>query len=61
MPRTPLFSLVRRSLRLAQSALHTGHEPAEAVQRWYEGQASRRAFLQASSAAAAGRLWFRVV
>lgn len=54
MPRTPLFALVRRSLRLAQSALHTGHEPAEAVQRWHEARASRRAFLQASSAAAAG-------
>jgi monoamine oxidase len=54
MSRTPLFDLVRRSLRLAQGALHTGQEPAEAVQRWREAQASRRAFLQASSAAAAG-------
>ena len=54
MPRTPLFDLVRRSLRLAQSTLHTGQEPAEAVQRWHEAQGSRRAFLQSSSAAAAG-------
>jgi monoamine oxidase len=54
MPRTPLFDLVRRSLRLAHSTLHTGQEPVEAVQRWYEARAGRRAFLQASSAAAAG-------
>ena len=33
MPRTPLFTLVRRSLRLAQSALHSGQGPAETVER----------------------------
>jgi monoamine oxidase len=54
MARTPLFDLVRRSLRLAQSMLHTGQSPAEAVQRWHEAAVSRRAFLRASSAAAAG-------
>src|SRR5262245_53690749 len=54
MPRTPWFTLVRRSLRLAHSTLHTGQGPAEAVERWHEAAASRRAFLQASSAAAAG-------
>ena len=54
MPRTPLFALVRRSLRLAQSALHTGQGPAEVVQRHREAQATRRSFLQASSAAAGG-------
>jgi monoamine oxidase len=53
MPRTPLFSLVRRSLRLADNALRSGQGPAEVAQRWHEA-ASRRAFLQASSAAAAG-------
>lgn len=54
MPRTPLFRALRRSLRLAQSTLHTGHSPSEAVDRWREAAASRRAFLQASAAAAAG-------
>ena len=54
MARTPWFDLVRRSLRLAQSTLHTGQGAAEAVERWHEAAASRRAFLRASSAAAAG-------
>jgi monoamine oxidase len=54
MARTPLFDLVRRSLRLAQSTLHTGQGAAEAVERWHEAAAGRRAFLRASSAAAAG-------
>jgi len=54
MPRTPLFGLVRRSVRLAQSTLHTGHSPAEAVERWHEAALGRRRFLQAASAAAAG-------
>ena len=54
MPRTPLFRLLRRSARLAQSTLHTGHSPAEAVELRLEGARSRRAFLPASAAAAAG-------
>lgn len=53
MSRTPLFALVRRSLRLAQTTLHTGQDPAEAVGRWHEAAASRRVFLQSSAAAAA--------
>jgi monoamine oxidase len=52
--RTPLFRALRRSMRLAQSTLVTGHSPAEAVGRFREGVASRRAFLQASAAAATG-------
>jgi monoamine oxidase len=54
MPRTPWFTLVRRSLRLAQGTLYSGQGAAEAVERWREAAASRRAFLQASSAAVAG-------
>jgi monoamine oxidase len=54
MPRTPLFRALRRSMRLAQGAHHGGQSPAEAVQRWHEADASRRAFLKASAAAAAG-------
>lgn len=54
MPRSPLFTLVRRSLRLAHGTLHSGHSAREAVERWREAAASRRAFLQASTAAAAG-------
>jgi monoamine oxidase len=41
-------------MRLAQGARHAGHSPAEAVERWGEAAASRRAFLKASAAAAAG-------
>jgi monoamine oxidase len=54
MSRTPLFRSLRRSLRLAQAVRHAGHSPAEAVERWREAAASRRAFLKASVAAAAG-------
>ena len=54
MSRTPLFRLLRRSARLAASTLHTGHSPAEAVERRREAAASRRAFLKTSAAAAAG-------
>jgi len=53
MPRSPLFALVRRSLRLAHSTLHSGHSSQEAVERWRDVAQTRRAFLQASSAAAA--------
>ncbi len=54
MPRTPLFRALRRSMRLAQSTLHTGHSPSEAVDRWHAATASRRAFLKSSAAATAG-------
>jgi monoamine oxidase len=54
MARTPCFDLVRRSLSLAQSARHTGQSAAEAMERRREAALSRRAFLRASSAAAAG-------
>ena len=54
MARTPLFRALNRSLRLAQSTIHTGHSPAEATERRRETVASRRTFLQASAAAAAG-------
>jgi monoamine oxidase len=54
MPRTPLFRALRRSMRLAQGARAAGHSPEEALQRWREAAVSRRAFLKASAAAAAG-------
>jgi len=54
MPRSPLFSLVRRSLRLARVTARSGEDPGAAVERWRAGELSRRAFLRASSAAAAG-------
>ena len=54
MSRTPLFGALRRSLRLAQGARAAGHSPDEAIQRWREAGVSRRAFLKASAAAAAG-------
>jgi monoamine oxidase len=54
MPRTPLFRALRRSARLAQSTLHTGHSPSEAVERRREAAATRRTFLKASAAATAG-------
>src|SRR6188474_3142448 len=54
MPRTPLFRALRRSMRLAQSTLHTGHSPSEAVDRWRAASTSRRAFLRSSAAATAG-------
>jgi monoamine oxidase len=52
--RTPLFRVLRRSLRLAQGARLAGHSPAEAVERGREAGVSRRAFLKTSAAAAAG-------
>lgn len=54
MSRTPLFHALRRSMRLAQGARRAGHAPAEAVERRREAAVSRRAFLKASAAAAAG-------
>jgi len=54
MSRTPLFGALRRSLRLAQGARAAGHSPDEAIERWREAGVSRRAFLKASAAAAAG-------
>jgi monoamine oxidase len=54
MSRTPLFHSLRRSIRLARGARLAGHSPAEAVERWREAAVSRRAFLKASAAAAAG-------
>lgn len=55
MARTPLFRLIRRSLRLAQVSLKTGMPAAEVVDRWREGpKISRRYFLGATTAAAAG-------
>ncbi|HEY7409638.1 MAG TPA: FAD-dependent oxidoreductase [Vicinamibacteria bacterium] len=52
--RTPLFRVMRRSLRLAQASRRSGQSPAEVVERWHEAARSRRAFLQATGTAAAG-------
>lgn len=55
MARTPLFRLIRRSLRLAQVSLRTGMPADEAVERWRAApKVSRRYFLGASAATAAG-------
>lgn len=55
MSRTPLFRLIRRSLRLAQVSLRTGMPADEAVDRWRDTpKISRRYFLGATAATAAG-------
>lgn len=55
MPRSPLFSLVRRSARLAQLSLHTGEDAATVAGRAAERRGlSRRTFLAGTAAAAAG-------
>lgn len=61
MARTPLFHMLRRSLRLAQSSLHTGESASATLERWRESaqaqraaRVSRRQFLGTSALAAAG-------
>ena len=58
MSRTPLFRMLRRSLRLAQASLHTGESAATTLERWRAAQSaarvSRRQFLGTSALAAAG-------
>src|SRR5882724_3261098 len=55
MPRTPLFRLIRRSLRLAQISLRTGMPVDEVVDRWHDNsKISRRLFLGATAITAAG-------
>jgi monoamine oxidase len=55
MSRTPLFTLLRRSLQLADHANRTGDDAASTVERWRESSAlSRRAFVAGSSATVAG-------
>jgi monoamine oxidase len=55
MSRTPLFRLIRRSLRLAQVSLRTGMPADEVVDRWRDTpKISRRYFLGATATTAAG-------
>lgn len=54
MARTPLFGLLRRSLRAAQVAKRAGLQPGELVDMVEERRISRRRFLAASGAATAG-------
>ena len=54
MARTPLFGLLRRSLRAAHVSLRTGMEPNEILERTAERRVTRRSFLAASGTAAAG-------
>src|SRR5688572_4001424 len=55
MSRTPLFRLIRRSLRLAQVSLRTGMPADEVVDRWRDTpKISRRYFLGTTAVTAAG-------
>ena len=54
MARTPLFGLLRRSLRAEHVSLRTGMEPNEILERTAERRVTRRSFLAASGTAAAG-------
>ncbi|HVR96622.1 MAG TPA: FAD-dependent oxidoreductase [Thermoanaerobaculia bacterium] len=55
MSRTPLFRLIRRSLRLAQVSLRTGMPAGEVVDCWRETpKVSRRYFLGTTAVTAAG-------
>lgn len=55
MSRTPLFTLLRRSLQLARHANSTGEDASSTVERWQESsRMSRRSFVAGSSAAVAG-------
>jgi monoamine oxidase len=55
MSRTPLFRLIRRSLRLAQVSLRTGMPADEVVDRWRDApKISRRHFLGTTAVTAAG-------
>lgn len=55
MSRTPLFRLIRRSLRLAQASLRTGMPAREAVDLWRETpKMTRRHFLGTTAITAAG-------
>lgn len=54
MSRTPLFTLLRRSLHLARQANETGESPGAVVEQWREeSRLSRRSFVAGSSAAVA--------
>src|SRR5688500_17649340 len=53
MARTPLFALVRRSLRLAALASRPGNPPADECVEMLAERQSRREFLQKSAAAGA--------
>lgn len=54
MSRTPLFSLIRRSLRLAHHAQASNESPDAVLDQWREASAlSRRSFVAGSSAAVA--------
>lgn len=54
MARTPLFRLISRALKQAQTANHTALGEAEIVDRMAASRIDRRQFLAASGAAAAG-------
>jgi monoamine oxidase len=54
MARTPLFRLIGRALKEAQTANHTHYGEAEIVERMAESRLDRRRFLATSSAAIAG-------
>jgi len=52
--RTPLFTLIRRSQRLAQHAHATHESPGTVLEQWHEAsRVSRRSFVAGSSAAVA--------
>lgn len=54
MPKTPVFRLLRRSLRLARHAVETGQPAGEVVDRWREAAKLSRRQLLGGTAAAAG-------
>src|SRR5688572_13251574 len=54
MARTPLFRLIGRALKEAQTANHTHYGEAEIVERMAASRLDRRRFLATSSAAIAG-------
>ncbi|HVR42004.1 MAG TPA: FAD-dependent oxidoreductase [Thermoanaerobaculia bacterium] len=54
MPRTPLFALLRRSLLTAHASIRTGIPSRELLEMQNERRWTRRRFLAASGAAAAG-------
>ncbi len=55
MSRTPLFTLLRRSLHLARHADATGESPSSVVEAWRDAAGvTRRSFVAGTSAAVAG-------